>query len=129
MIRLVIYMNLGKRIRSLRIDNKMTQEELGRRLGVNRAAINKYEKGTVTNIPTDALLTMCAIFDVTPNYLLLGEMPDIQNSALREIRIMIGAEGMECIALLAGMSSSGRVRAIQYLEDLKKLYPKSQDSV
>lgn len=46
----------------------MTQEELGSRLGINRAAVNKYEKGTVVNIPVNTLLKLCDIFDVTPNY-------------------------------------------------------------
>ena len=33
----------------------MSQEELGRRVGVQRAAINKYEKGTVSNIPLSTI--------------------------------------------------------------------------
>ena len=39
--------NPGSRIRELRIITDMSQEELGRRVGVQRAAIQKYEKGTV----------------------------------------------------------------------------------
>ena len=41
----------GERIKYLRTINNMSQEELGKRVGVQRAAINKYEKGTVENIP------------------------------------------------------------------------------
>ena len=34
----------GERIKELRVLEGMSQEELGRRVGVQRAAINKYEK-------------------------------------------------------------------------------------
>ena len=42
--------SLGTRIKELRTLAGLSQEELGRRVGVQRAAINKYEKGTVENI-------------------------------------------------------------------------------
>ena len=37
----------GTRIKELRKLSEMSQEELGRRVGVQREAINKYEKGSV----------------------------------------------------------------------------------
>ena len=38
---------IGKRIKSLRQNKGMTQEELGSLLGVNKAAVQKYESGKV----------------------------------------------------------------------------------
>lgn len=35
---------MGDRIRRLRLSKGLTQEELGKRVGLQRAAINKYEK-------------------------------------------------------------------------------------
>lgn len=40
-------MNMGERIKQLRIANGLTQEELGKYIGVQKAAIRKYEKGEV----------------------------------------------------------------------------------
>lgn len=62
-------MTIGNRIRDMRLSLKMSQEELGNRIGVKRAAINKYEKGNVTNIPYERIERLAKIFDVTPQYL------------------------------------------------------------
>lgn len=37
-------MDMGERIKQLRIANGLTQEELGKYIGVQKAAIRKYEK-------------------------------------------------------------------------------------
>lgn len=121
-------MTMGDRIKALRKENKMTQEELGLRLGINRAAVNKYEKGTVVNIPTDTLLKICSIFDVTPNYLLMGSDASSRKQAMREIRQVLGDEGIQYFQLFADISLEGRIRAIQYLEDMKKIYPKQSNT-
>lgn len=63
-------MTTGERIRKLRKEHGMTQEELGARLGVQRAAVQKYEKGTVKNIKRDSLIRLAEILDTTPEYLL-----------------------------------------------------------
>ena len=47
---LVIKMTTGERIKMLRKEHNLTQEELGAKIGVQKAAIQKYEKGTVKNI-------------------------------------------------------------------------------
>lgn len=60
---------IGKRIEELRNSRKMSQEELGSVIGVKRAAINKYERGTVTNIPKDKVEALADFFGVTPSYL------------------------------------------------------------
>ena len=38
-------MNMGERIKQLRIANGLTQEDLGKYIGVQKSAIRKYEKG------------------------------------------------------------------------------------
>ena len=57
----------GDKIKQLRKDRKMTQEELGRMLGVNKSAIQKYEKGNVINLKLATIQKLCEIFDVDPS--------------------------------------------------------------
>ena len=66
-------MNMGERIKQLRKQNNMTMEELGKLIGVQRQAIQKYENGTVTNIPRSAIEIMAKRFGVSPSYLLCFE--------------------------------------------------------
>ncbi len=63
-------MTTGERIKTLRKEHNLTQEELGAKIGVQKAAIQKYEKGTVKNIKRDSLLKLSQILNTTPEYLL-----------------------------------------------------------
>ena len=47
--------DIGKLIKEARIANGMTQEELGKIIGVQKSAIAKYENGRVVNIKRSTL--------------------------------------------------------------------------
>ena len=64
---------MGQIIKMLRERNGWTQEQLGEKLGVQKAAINKYEKGNVENMKRRMILQLSEIFDVSPSYLLGSE--------------------------------------------------------
>ena len=63
-------MDTGTKIKALRASAGMTQEELGKLLGVKRAAINKYETGIIVNLKRSTIEKLCKIFNVTPQFLL-----------------------------------------------------------
>ena len=63
---LVIKMTTGERIKMLRKEHNLTQEELGAKIGVQKAAIQKYEKGTVKNIKRDSLIKLAQCLDTSP---------------------------------------------------------------
>lgn len=44
-------MNFKSNIKTLRLMKGLSQEELGARIGVKRAAVNKYEKGLIEISP------------------------------------------------------------------------------
>lgn len=59
----------GDRLKSLRIENKLTQEELARHFYLNKSSISKYEKNL--QLPENNLLQEIArFFDVSIDYLL-----------------------------------------------------------
>jgi repressor LexA len=64
---------MGDRIKQLRIDKGLTQEELGNYIGVQKSAIRKYEKGEITNIKRSAIEIMAKLFNVSPSYLMCLE--------------------------------------------------------
>lgn len=63
-------MTLAQRIHEARISKGLTLEQLGKMIGLGKSAINKYEKGIVTNIPPDRIEAIAAALDVTPGYLM-----------------------------------------------------------
>ena len=59
----------GERLRGLRISRGLSQEELGKRLGVRKQTISNWEIEDAT--PTlDMFQNIARFFDTTPNYLL-----------------------------------------------------------
>lgn len=59
----------GNRIRELRLAKGMTMEELGKACNVQKSAVNKWEKGIVTNISFENMNKLCHALDCTPAYL------------------------------------------------------------
>ena len=60
-------MSIGSYIKSLRNERGYSQEELGALLGVQRAAVQKWECGTVKNLKRDTIKKLSAIFGVDPS--------------------------------------------------------------
>ena len=58
-------MNIGDYIKKLRTQNGYSQEELGKLLGVQRAAVQKWECGTVKNLKRDTIKKLSEIFNVS----------------------------------------------------------------
>ena len=56
-------------IRSLRIDNGMTQKQVAEVLGVSQNTYSQYEIG-VLNYPVDALVKLADLYNVSVDYLL-----------------------------------------------------------
>ncbi len=63
-------MNKGERLRLLRLSKKITQTELANKLNTTKQTISKYEKGIVTNIPSDRVEELARILETTPEYIL-----------------------------------------------------------
>ena len=63
-------MNVGEKIKIARINKGMTQEELGKALGVQKSAIAKYENGRVVNIKRSTLKRLSDILGIAPSELI-----------------------------------------------------------
>lgn len=117
----------GARIKELRRIAGLSQEELGRRVGLQRAAINKYEKGTVTNISLDTIERLANVFDVSPTYI-VGWQEDVYSplsmevKVLKGVKIFYGKESVELLEDFVSLTPTGRKRVLQYAEDMKKIY-------
>lgn len=120
-------MSVGKRILYLRQLTGLSQEELGRRIGVQRAAINKYEKETVENIPLKTIEKIASVFDVSPTFI-VGWNGDKFNPLAAEVKVIqgvkqfYGADAVDLLESYVSLSTEGKKRLCMYAEDLTKLY-------
>lgn len=62
-------MTIGYRIKDLRKSLGLTQEQLGEKVGVKKATINKYETGVVKNIPGPTLEKLAKALHTSPAFL------------------------------------------------------------
>ena len=63
---------IGERIKIIRKELKLTQEEFGLQIGVKGNTVTGYERGTRS--PSDAIINMiCLIFNVDQTWLRTGE--------------------------------------------------------
>jgi len=69
-------MTTGEKIKQLRKELGLTQEELGKLIGVQKAAINKYETGVVVNLKQATIAALSEALHVSPVELLSPEMSD-----------------------------------------------------
>lgn len=74
-------MDMGERLKELRLKKGVTQEEVGKVINVSKATIMKYEKGLVENLKRSSIEKLANYFNVTPSYLMCME-DNINNKIL-----------------------------------------------
>lgn len=91
-------MDAGDRIKELRILNNLTLEELGEKVGVKKAAVQKRESGMTKNLKRSTIQKLSEIFDVSPTYVM--GMSNVKNPSTSKRVPLIGqiAAGLPLLA-------------------------------
>ncbi|MBC5675615.1 helix-turn-helix domain-containing protein [Blautia sp. NSJ-34] len=63
-------MDMGEKIKFLRLDRNMTLEELGNKVGVGKSTVRKWETGMIANMKRDKILKVAEALDTSPAYLM-----------------------------------------------------------
>lgn len=107
-------MTTGERIRQLRIEHQMTQEELGTKVGVQKAAIYKYENGLIVNLKRSTLEKLAIVLETTPTYLMGLEDSESNSTVLSELTPQQSA----LLSSFNQLNEEGQQKAVDYVEDL-----------
>lgn len=107
-------MTTGERIRQLRIQHQMTQEELGAKVGVQKAAIYKYENGLIVNLKRSTLEKLAIVLETTPTYLMGLEDDENDSSILSELTPQQSA----LLSSFDQLNEEGQQKAVDYVDDL-----------
>ncbi len=79
----------GIRIKERRQDLNMTQEQVGDRIGVSKATVNKYEVGTVKTFSRPRIEKLAEVLECSPGWLLGWDDLDeaAQQAALGKLKV------------------------------------------
>lgn len=107
-------MTVGEKIKNYRIEKGMTQEELGRELGVGKAAVQKYESGQVQNLKSAHIKKLCTLFNTIPWDFIFDDdmMPD---------RFERKENTDEFMQLFKSLNQNGQHKVKEYVQDLHKI--------
>ncbi|OTW73434.1 transcriptional regulator [Bacillus thuringiensis serovar roskildiensis] len=103
---------IGEKIKELRKNNKITQEQLGNAIGVSKMAISYFEKGKKSP-GRESLEKIADYFNVTTDYL-LGRSEDPELS--EEENKIVTKEGKNILALIESLPEEERKKAWEQLE-------------
>lgn len=88
-------MSIGERIKARRLELGLTLEDVGRKLGVNRSTIKRYEDGKTQRIRQDTLEKLAVILNTTPEYLMGWDTPAKQDALDLDGEILVLAREMQ----------------------------------
>lgn len=63
-------MTFGEKMRMLRLQQKLTLEEVGERVGVGKSTVRKWESGQIANMRRDKIALVAKALNTTPAYLM-----------------------------------------------------------
>lgn len=125
-------MHTGTKIKELRNSKGWTQEELGEKLGVKKAAIQKYEKGEIVNLKLATIKKLCEIFQIPPDQLIFPEADEMDKKynskelrfevkLIEDIETMYGMEALEMFHGFTKLNDKGKTKALDMVDDLVSL--------
>lgn len=128
-------MLVAQRIKQLRKEANLTQEELAELVGLKKVSIQKYENGGVTNIKSETLEKFGEIFKVSPSYIMGWDKFDyIDTSTIKEdlqilevIKQYCGYVGVELYQIFEQLNEEGRRKILFYAEDLIEITKYKRD--
>ena len=124
---------VGQRIKRLRKERKWTQEMLGAKLGVKKAAVQKYESGRVVNLKQETIKKLTDLFEVPPTTFLdcsdwdrYAEKVDLaeQVKTIELLQKHFGENAVMLLHIYSELSESGQERLVREAEKLSVVYGK-----
>ena len=90
-------MTQGERIRSIRKELNLTLEKFGEKLGVQRSAVSKIERGE-RGLTDQMIISICREFNVNYDYLVDGEgemFDDLPETIMDELCLQYGLDDFD----------------------------------
>ncbi|WP_027092437.1 helix-turn-helix domain-containing protein [Cohnella thermotolerans] len=106
-------MNMGERLRELRLQRSLSQEEVARHIGITRSAYSHYEINNRQPV-YGTLIKLASFFDVSLDYIIGG------NSSRQPQEMAETSDSREILKLIKDMNQEQRKQSIGLLLDIVK---------
>lgn len=63
-------MTIGDRLKKKRLECQISQTDLAAKVGITKQSLYKYEKGIITNIPSDVIEKLADALECSPAYIM-----------------------------------------------------------
>lgn len=124
--------SIGRKIRELRLSHDLTQEQLGKILGVNKSAVQKYESGDVKNLKRETIKRLCNQFRVYPYYFIFEpgdywletECASLLKEQLLDKIQVTSADSLEVMEFFRkkfALNDIGFQKVLDYMDDLTQI--------
>lgn len=116
-------LEVGRRIKQRRTELGMTQEELGRRLRLNKSTIQRYESGAITSIKLPVIQAIAKQLNVSPEWLALktdeigSYIPVHAGTSIEHINNIIPLPETKEVPLLGTIACGEPILAEENIED------------
>ena len=95
-------MEFKDRIRSLRLEHKMTLQEVADSVGLQKAAIYKYEHGLIVNPKRTLIEKLATLFQVSPAYLMGVDEPKREPVKIPILGSVVAGVPLEAVENIIG---------------------------
>lgn len=111
-------MDIGQKIKQARINKGLTQEDLGKLVGLQKSAIAKYENGRVVNIKRSTLQKLAKALDLRGSDLIIESNPE--DAAELHARVLLDDVLMVSLAEYYTLKESDRKIVRDLIKSLSK---------
>ena len=113
--------NIMNRIQSRRLELKLSYQDLASKTNMSKSTLQRYETGSIKNMPVDKLGIIATALDVSPLWL-LGFDENENNNKLSN-------EEQQHIEDLRKLNNIGKNKVINYTKDLIEMPKYQKDNV
>lgn len=134
-------MTMGEIIKQYREKLDLSQEALGSKLGVNKAAVQKWESGKVENLKRSTIKKLAEMFNITPCELMCFEEDHVSDeqltqadikyninnqlakevSLIEQIQNQYGKDAVKLLECFTQLNIVGQEKALENVSDLAAL--------
>lgn len=120
-------MGIGLRLRQLRENANMTQEEVGALIGVTKATVNRYETEEI-DIKRTIAIKLGKVLNVSPSYIMGWEDDDKPNIKSINNNMNLSEQEKKLIEYYRKLNDDGKKYIMQSTIVATKLYPEYPES-